>query len=194
MTVYTTNHAIERALERLESPQKQMKSHISAWLRQLMTTAVYVGEKGNGRIFDHPNTRTRMVLDKKKDIIVTVYGMDDVEPSEIPNLTIEEIAKFSESTIMTKARATIQRELTKARRQFTREFRSLSESQALIQLEIAEMTLRKARARNPKTQAVIQASIDVALSVFDEIGSAISELQAEFAKVQREANEFLPEN
>jgi uncharacterized small protein (DUF1192 family) len=191
MTVYTTNHAIERALERLKSPQEQAKTQVSNWLKTLMQTATYVGDKGNGRIFDHPNTRTRLVLDKNKDVIVTVYGMDDVEPSEEVTFSIEESAKHSESTVMSKVRATIRRELTKAQRQFTREFRTLAERQALVQIEIAQLTLNKARAKNPNTQARIQSNIDVALGLFDEIGSAISELQAEFERTKREAQAFL---
>jgi len=193
MTVYTTNHAIERALERLESPQKQMKSHISAWLRQLMTTAIYVGDKSNGRgrIFDHPNTGTRLILDMKDDVIITVYGINDAEPTEDIKLSIDEIAKFSESTVMSKARATIKRELTKAKRQFTKEFRTLAERQALVQIEIAQLTLNKARAKNPKTQSLIQAQIDVTLGLFDEIGAALGELQSEFERTKREADAFL---
>ena len=178
-----TTHAVERIRERFGI----MEEHAKNFVNQLMETALYVTTNPNGtKVYKHTGKDVMLAIDPKKNVVITILPpANEGERNKYTKVIVNNV-------IVDKARATIQREIAKARRQFTKEFRSLSESQALIQIEIADLTLRKVRARNPKTQATIQAKIDVALTVFDEIGSAIGELQAEFAKVQREASEFLP--
>lgn len=176
-------HAIERIRDRFGI----MEEHAKNFVNQLMETALYVSTNPNGtKVYKHTGKDVMLAIDPKNHVVITIL------PPANEGERNKYAKSFANNFIIDKARATIHREIAKARRQFTREFRSLSESQALIQIEIAEMSLRKIRAKNPNTQAVIQSKIDAALTVFDEIGSAISELQAEFAKVQREANEFLP--
>lgn len=186
MTTYNpTVHAVQRIRERFGI----MEVHAKNFVNQLMQTAIYVTTSKNGcKVYKHSGKDILLVIDPKDDIVVTVHPATyETKAEETTPLRMS-----VNNVIIAKARATINREITKARREFTREFRSLSESQALIQIEIAEMSLRKVRAKNPNTQAVIQAKIDVALDVFDEIGIAIGELKTEFTKVEREASEFLP--
>lgn len=179
MTKYNPSvHSVERIRERFGI----MEEHAKQFVNDLMSVAKYVTTQPDGKtVYKHAGRDAMIVVDERTSTIVTVLPPNSAKPQ-----------LNASNPFYTDIRRTIERKITKARRQFTREFRSLSESQALIQIEIAEMSLRKIRAKNPNTQAVIQSKIDVALTLFDEIGSAINELQSEFAKVQREANEFLP--
>lgn len=177
-----TTHAVERIRERFGI----MEEHAKNFVNQLMETALYVTTNPNGtKVYKHTGKDVMLAVNTKTNTVITI----------LPPANEGEHNKYVKANvnnyIIEKARTTIQREIAKTKRQFTREFRTLAERQALVQIEIAEMTLRKARAKNPNTQARIQANIDVALGLFDEIGSAISELQAEFERTKREAQAFL---
>jgi len=178
MTTYNPSvHAVERIRERFGIMEENAKNFVN----QLMAVAKYVTTQPDGKVvYKHAGRDTMIVVDERTKTIVTVK----------PPVTLK--AQLSASNPFYKdITATIKRELTKAQRQFTKEFRSLSESQALVQIEIAQLTLNKARAKNPKTQSVIQANIDVALGLFDEIGGALGELTTEFERTKREADAFL---
>lgn len=183
-----TGHAIDRVVERFTIQREHAKNHLVS----LMQTAVHQGTTGTGRVFDHYRTNTRLILSRDSDTVITVYTIDSekdlvtpVFPKAIP--TFASVSNF----IIDKARATIHREIAKARRQFTREFRSLSESQALIQIEIAELTLNKVRCRAPLTQLKIEEKISILLDSFDELGKSISRITTDFEKIKVEAEEFL---
>ncbi|SER88281.1 hypothetical protein [Psychrobacillus sp. OK032] len=181
-TYNPTVHAVEQARIRFGVAEEDAK----AWFNQLMETALYVTTQtpSKRKVYKNSGIDAMIVLDPKDDVIVTILPKhgDGVKAK----------VKFSATNaIISKARATIKRELTKAQRQFVREFRTLSERQALVQIEIAQLTLNKVRAKNPKTQASIQTNIDVALGMFDEIGKALDELRAEYERTKREADAFL---
>lgn len=180
-----TVHAVEQARIRFGIAEEHAKN----WFNQLMETAIYVTTQDSDRvIYKHSGKDAMLAVNPIKKTIITIlppHGKGE-------HTKVDVTPKFSVTNfIIEKARTTIQREIAKTKRQFTREFRTLAERQALVQIEIAKLTLNKARAKNPNTQARIQANIDVALGLFDEIGSAISELQAEFERTKREAQAFL---
>ena len=175
MTYNPSVHAVERIRERFGVMEENAKNFVN----QLMAVAKYVTTQPDGKVvYKHAGRDTMLIVDQRSNTIVTVLPPAKTQ-ANVSNPFYKNV------------NATIRRELTKAQRQFTREFRTLVERQALVQIEIAEMTSRKARAKNPNTQARIQVNIDVALGLFDEIGSAISELQAEFERTKREAQAFL---
>lgn len=145
-----TQHAIERAVERLG----KRKDYARNELVQLMQTAVYTGSTPQGRVFDHYKTRTRLVVCRDTDTIITVYSMD--VPKEA-----ESVAIVTETNpLMQKARDYLAKELRKAKRQYTRESRKLAEQVALLNVEAARLALNHARCRQPLTRQAIQAKID----------------------------------
>lgn len=170
-------HAVERIRERFGV----MEEHAKNFANQLMEIAKYVTTQPDGKVvYKNADRDTMIVVDERTSTIVTVLPPANVQARiDVGNPFYKDIT------------ATIKRQLTKAQRQFTREFRSLSESQALVQIEIAQLTLNKVRAKNPKTQASIQTNIDAALDMFDEIGGALGELQTDFERTKREADAFL---
>lgn len=64
-----STHATERAVERLNIPREHAAHH----LNQLMETAVEIDHTGNGVAFEHPKTKTRLIVDKDKKMIITIY-------------------------------------------------------------------------------------------------------------------------
>ncbi|QHZ45860.1 hypothetical protein [Bacillus sp. NSP9.1] len=157
-----TNHAIDRAVERLGIMRIHAKNH----LRSLMQTAYYVGERPNGegriaKIFDHINSRTRLIVDGNR--IVTVYKM--AEPLDsISN----ELPDEMKAALRRKANAMIRR--------IKREVRALNVQIAEKNLEIAQLELNRAKARSNKVIASIDAKISVLKSEYSELASKRSEL------------------
>ena len=64
-----TAHATDRAVERLNIPREHAAHH----LNQLMETAIEIDHTGNGIAYEHPKTKTRLILDKEKKLIITIY-------------------------------------------------------------------------------------------------------------------------
>ena len=173
-----TDHAIDRAVERLGKE----RCHARGYLQQLMQTAVYTGDSGKGRIFDHYKTRTRLVLDRTHDTVITVYSMDADKPSALP---------IDNNAIISKARDVIKRELSKFRRQFTKETRSLTIECAELNVEIAQLTLNKARAKSPITQDYIQAKIFALQGRAAAINERLTEMADEYEQVCKQAESFI---
>lgn len=184
-----TAHAVERAVERLG----RKREHAANELIQRMQTAVYVGTSGHGRIFDHYRTRSRIVVDKTRDIVVTVYSMDtDEEGNPVIRTPLVPIHSSS-NVILAAAHATIKRELAKARRSFTAELRKLKIEQAELGVEIAQAIANKARCKAPHTQTIIQQRIDAMQTYHDVVGAKIAEETAEYSRVKTEAQAFIGE-
>ena len=68
-------HAIERTVQRLNIPREHAAHH----LNQLMETAVEVEHSGNGIAYEHPKSKTRIIVDEKKKIIITIYPHEQDE-------------------------------------------------------------------------------------------------------------------
>ena len=171
-----TTHAINRAVERLG----RNRQYASNDLVQRMQTAVFQGEVAQGRIFDHYASRTRLILDKTEDKIVTVYSMD----TEKPKVTVY-------NAIIEKARAVIGKEIAKARRQFTTESRKLTLAEAEIGFEIATLALNKARCKAPHTQATIQSRINELEAGRQAVFAELLTVRERFEQMRRDAEGYL---
>lgn len=176
-----TTHAIDRAVERLG----RKREHAQHELNQLMQTAVFQGETGEGRIFDHYGSRTRLILALTKDKIVTVYSMDTQKDTEVtPKSSVT-------NAIIEKARVVINRELAKARRQFTTEARKLTLTEAELGVEIATLQLNKARAKNPNTQALIASRINDLKNVRQAVFAELVSVKERFEQMRKESENYL---
>ncbi|MHC8516814.1 hypothetical protein [Sporosarcina sp. ITBMC105] len=148
---------------------------------QLMQTAVFQGNDGAGRIYDHHKTRTRMILSADKDVIITVYSMDTVKG-----------APTTQSGLFTGAiKATIERELRKATVNYRRVYRQYTHRLADVNLEIATLFRNKVRCKHPGTQAIIQAQIDVLADEAKAIQNAMATQESEYRAVETEAMTYL---
>lgn len=185
---HVTQHAIERAVERLGRHQ----AHAKHELNQLMQRAVYVGSDGNGRIFDHYSSRTRLIVAKESDTIITVYSMDQPIENINPVVTVSVTPKQTMSNaIIEKARAVIQRELAKSQRKYTAEYRALSLEQAELAVEIAQANVKKVRCKAPHTQALIQERIDSLQAYHQAIETKLNAIKAEHDRMTAEAMAFV---
>lgn len=173
---FATNHAVDNAVKSFGKKPQNARS----WINQLMQTAYHQGTDANGRIYDNKNQRIRMVLDLQDDVVITLYSMDTEKPAKLYDVPFSDIVA-----------ATIKRELAKARRSFTKEFRKLAEQQALLQIEIGRLTLNKVRCKHPATQAIIQRNIDAVLMEFDVVGTKIAKESADYSRVKAEAQAFI---
>src|SRR5690606_16743953 len=130
-----SKHAVDQAVDRFGWERKDADSRI----RQLMQTAVYQGDDGKGRIFDHYRSRVRFILARDNDTVVTVYSMDTVKPvAETPTLS---------SAIA----AAVKRELSKAGREFKRQQRAIQSEVAALHFELADALAKQARVYHPPT-------------------------------------------
>ncbi|WP_060207067.1 hypothetical protein [Sporosarcina koreensis] len=174
-----SDHAKRRAAERLGIAYADAHRQ----LMNYMQTAVYCGATSNSRIFDHYKSRTRLVLDPDKDVIITVYSLDD----------IAEYRGFEpQAGVLTDAiKTTIARELRKAHRTFRRSYRQYTLALADLNVEIAELFRNKVRCKHPGTQALIQSQIDVLEDEAKAIRSAMQTQESEFRAVEEEASIYL---
>lgn len=176
-----TRHAVDRAVERLGISRAQAGSH----LRQLMQSAVYVGDQSNhegrtAKVFDHIKNRTRMIVDGIR--VVTVYKMHeglapiDATPSGNPN-PINGLPDELKALIKRKSGAIIVRH--------KRELRSLTIQLAEKNLEIAQLELNRAKARAHKIIAVIDAKIAVARSEYASINEKATAIKSEIESIEK---------
>lgn len=184
-----TRHAIEQAVNRFGKQRESARNE----LNQLMQTAVYQGNAGAGRIFDHYPTRTRFILADTKDIVITVYSMDSVKGEEdtLEASPVEKTTRVEGNEFLASFQATVKRELTKARRQFVRESRKLTEEIAVIGLEIAQLKLNKARARSPITQRQIADKVAQIHEEQTKLAEQRKQLEAQFRAMKSEVSGFV---
>lgn len=175
-----TTHAIERAVERLG----RNRQHASNDLVQRMQTAVYQGEVSQGRIFDHYASRTRLILAKTEDTIITVYSMDVSKADEKAKPSVY-------NAIIEKARVVIGKEIAKARRQFTTESRKLTLTEAEIGFEIATLALNKARCKAPHTQATLQSRINELEQGRQAVFAELLTVRERFEQMRKDAEGYL---
>ncbi|MGN7387767.1 hypothetical protein [Sporosarcina sp. SAFN-015] len=174
-----TEHAKQRATERLGIDYADAHRQ----LMNYMQTAVYRGATSNSRIFDHYKSRTRLVLDPVKDVIITVYSLDDIAQHR----------GFEPQTgaLTDVIRTTIERELRKARRTFKRSYRQYTLRLADLNVEIAELFRNKVRCKHPGTQALIQAQIDVLEDEARAVQNAMQTQESEYRAIEQEASVYL---
>lgn len=184
-----SSHAIDMAVERLE----RKRAHAKNELIQLMQTARYQGESGEGRVFDHYASRTRLILADDTDKVITVYPMDSEKPAKYydkPKVAIE-VKPNVYNAIIEKARQVITKEIAKARKQFTTESRKLVLTEAEIGVEIAQLALNKARARNPLTQASIATRINELEAGRQAVFAELIKVRDKFESMRKDAESYL---
>lgn len=172
-----TKHAVDQAVDRFEWERSNAESRI----KQLMQTAVYQGDDGKGRVFDHYRTRTRFILARDNDTVVTVYSMDTVKPVvDSPTLS---------SAIV----AAVKRELSKAGREFKRQQRAIQSEVAALHFELADAMAKQARVYHPPTVERIQRKIDTINATIYRKQSEIADFEAEYKRIKTDAQRFVSE-
>jgi len=177
--LHVTAHAVERARQRLDA--KGTSDNVAHTLRSWFTRAVRKGrDNASGIIYDNVSKDVRIITDELSMTIITVYRLSTVDEymaqKIAPKLTIDRIA------------AAVKRELTRMTTQYRREIRKLSEQQAQLGVQVAELTLNKIRCYHPGTQALIQSRIDEAKTriaeLANEIDGKLTQLQAAESEVK----------
>ncbi|GIN10163.1 hypothetical protein J26TS2_00300 [Shouchella clausii] len=168
-----TNHAVDRAVERLGSKRSQAESY----LNQLMQSAVYQGDTPNKnggltKVYDHHRTKTRLILDG--DRIVTVYKVDG------PLAPIE-------PQLPTPLLAAVKREAAKLLRNHGRELRKLERELAEAELLLAQKRLNRLKTNNPRTKAAIDRDITDIASKIDANKTSIGDIEAAISQLKAHA-------
>ncbi|ASN68050.1 hypothetical protein 8F11_15 [uncultured Caudovirales phage] len=179
-SVTFTQHAIERIVERLEQPQCNAENHV----RKLLATATYQGETSNKYgVCDnylHYKSRVNIVVARDSKSVVTVYNAKE-QPKSIATITVSRIS------------AAIKRELARMTTQLRREIRKLTEQQAQLNINAAELTLNKIRCKAPHTQALIQTRIDAIITQVEEIAQEVDAKLTQIKNAEREVSEVVGE-
>lgn len=148
-----TVHAVERIRQYFDVMEDEAKRFINGAMRN----AKYVTTQRDGKIvYKTEELDAMVVVDDKTDVIITVLppsGKGKRNNSE-PSFAITKDNEFMESF-----QTAFKREVAKAKRLYTKEFRRMTEELAIIGLDIAQLTLNKARARSPITQDQITEKI-----------------------------------
>lgn len=158
-----TDHAIQRAVERLGLPKFNAANH----LVQLMQTAYYNGDSTGRKVYDHYKSRTRLIVSYDNEII-TVYKVPEIlEPKQ---------TVFSADIV----------ELVRRRyAQYTRQYRSniynLEVEKAELNLELAQLQLNLVKAKSPKVRDSIKTSIDELVTM---IGRKEEDIEAEHLRYE----------
>ena len=123
-----SKHAVERANLRLGIPIDK----VSDWANDIMSKAKYVSAQGAGRLLYEYNGIQFIVGDKSRTIIT-------IHPA----------------TRLDFLRPTLEREVRKIRREYTRNIRTLERSLASQYARLAEQMTNYANARNPQTRELV---------------------------------------
>lgn len=177
MKLYNVSqHAIERAVERLGVAEQYAKNH----LIQLMQSAAYQGDThakyGNTKVYCHFKTRTQLVV-SEDNTIVTVYKADEPKP---PRQTV----------FMEDIKRLVTRQFRKAEREYKSQFRALEINVAELGVEIAQLRLNFAKAKSPKVRESINKKIDEFNAQVSEIERSITELTDNFSRVKQDAEVY----
>lgn len=164
--LYATDHALDRAVERLGQQRKHAQNHLNG----LMQTAKYIGDRtdSGGNIvaaYYHENSRTeiRTSLDGRK-IVTCMRRLNPIMP-DLP----AEIADV------------IQRKAGALMRKYTKELRRLDRTIAEHELKMAQLKLNKLRVHNPQTKRAINES----MALVGEMVRTLSEQRSELAEKKR---------
>jgi len=153
-----TKHAIERAELRFGiAPESAIN-----WFNDLMRKAKYVAANGkNGLVYQADDIR--LVVDGMTNAIITVHdslSADFLKP-------------------------TLERELRKLKREYTRLTRKLELEYAEALQEIGDMAVNRAKARNPKTRGLIESRIAEKQAYADGVARRIERIQDEWQAKER---------
>lgn len=128
-------------------------------------------------------------LDKRREIVRTGKPLNPVKAQVTQ--AIPKAVTSPTNAIIAAAHETIRRELAKARRSFTKEYRKLTEEIAVIGLEIAQHTLNKARARSPITQQQITEKVAEIHAEQTRLAEQRKRVEMEYRAMRAEAQAFI---
>lgn len=187
-----TKHAVERAIERLEVTAEMPRPSVTSHIKMLMQTAVLQGELPGGKlVYDHYRTRTRIVVAKETNTVLTIYPMDtDKDGNPVERVPV--ITELHEDNIVFKAaKDAARRELEKARRTFTRDSRSLQTKIAELGVEIAQSTLNKVKCLHPGTKTIIQRNIDEMQAEANALIDKLRSKADKYEELRKQAEVFI---
>lgn len=182
------------AVERLREYFGVKEIHAVDFVNDLMRDAQYVLTQDSGRLLYKNEEHDVMVVigPHDKSIITVLPSQEKRKEIEQGEQETPKIAP-SDNVFLTTFRTTIKRELAKARRQFVREYRKLTEDIAVIGIEIAQLNLNKARARSPITQEQIASKISEIHAEQTKLAEQRKQLEAQFSAMKSEVSGLISE-
>lgn len=176
------------AVERIRQYFGVMEEHAKQFANELMRAAKYVTTQADGKlVYKHAGKDVMLVVNAETRTVITVLppAGEGERNKAITSISV------TNNAIIAAAHATIQRELAKARRSYTREYRKLTEEIAVIGLEIAHLSLNKARARSPITQRQISEKVAEIHAEQTRLADQRKRLEAEYQAAKTEAQAFI---
>src|SRR5699024_7681934 len=144
-----TTHAVERIRQYFDVKEYDAQAE----LNDMMRRAKYVHTQPDGRLVYKDDVKDVMIVvsetDKKIITLLPPKGKGD-DNGGVVRAIHDKTNEFSKGL-----QTVLNRELRKAERLFTREFRKITEEIAVIGVEVAKLNWNKARARSPITQQQI---------------------------------------
>lgn len=183
-----TVHAIERMREYFGTKE----IHAVDYANELMKGAQFVTTQ--------PESGRKVYKSIVQDVMIVVGATDNaiitILPSQEMRKEVESPKPVSVQVLQSGAltdviRATIERELRKARRTFKRSYRQYTLELAKLNVKIAESKLNKVRCKHPGTQAIIQAQIDALEAEAKSLQDAMSTQESEYRAIEAEASVYL---
>lgn len=169
-------HAVERIREYFDVQEDGAKRFINEAMRK----SKYVTTQADGKlVYKNAEHDAMIVVNATSNTVVTVLPPKGRGKSNA--YTLQE-TRFNGAIT-----ATIRREMAKARRAYVRETRRLSEEIAIIGLEIAQLTLNKARAKSPVTQRHISAKVADIHAEQERLAAIRKQADTEYKALRAEA-------
>lgn len=172
-------HAIDRAIERLGLGTLS-RDQVAKTLNDRMQTAVFTGEVAQGRVFDHYASRSRIIVAKDGDRVITVYSMDSVKAEIKPDTSLGK-----------KVISLINRELKKAGAAYRKQQREITAIASELKIAIAKDELNALNAKAPHIKAIIQEKLDENTTKLNELMAQLDEATAEYEAKKAEASRLL---
>lgn len=172
-------HAIDRAIERLGLAELT-RSQVAKTINDRMQTAVFTGEVAKGRVFDHYASRSRFIVAKDDDRVITTYSMDTVK-TEIK----------TDSSLGKKVLNLINRELKKAGAAYRKQQREITAVASELKIAIAKDELNALNAKAPHIKAIIQSKLDENTTKLNELMVQLDNVTAEYEAKKAEAAKLL---
>lgn len=184
------------AIERLREYFGVKEIHALDFSNDSMVGAQFVTTQTDGRrLYKNDELDVMIVVAEDNTIITYLPALDkrrEIERTGKPlNPVMPKVVTSSSNAIIAAAHATIQRELAKSRRSFTREYRRLTEEIAVIGMEIARHSLNKARARSPITQQQIAEKVAEIHAEQTRLAEQRKQLETEYRAAKTEAQQFI---
>lgn len=174
-----SEHAIDRAIERLELGELS-RAQVAKTINDRMQTAVYTGEVAEGRVFDHYASRSRFIVAKEADRIITTYSMDSLKAEIKPDTSLGK-----------KVINLINRELKKAGAAYRKQQREITAVASELKIAIAKDELNALNAKAPHVKAIIQSKLDENTTKLNELMAQLDNAAAEYEAKKAEASKLL---